>query len=152
AVWLGDAIEIELATETHSYYSIAVSPSGALVDLDRGISKNQWFSWDSKAEVATHIADDHWTVEIRIPVTQDENDPLHEVPGRKPTQSLPWHVNICRQRIREDGKELSALSPTGSNAFHVPMKFAYLYDGRSHQFEKDPDATDFAIAYREAAN
>lgn len=151
ALWHGDAIEIELATETHTYYQIAVSPAGHIVDLDRGASKGQWFGWDSKAEVATHIAEDHWTVEIRIPVTQDENDPLHQVIGRKPTQSLPWHINLCRQRIREDGQELSALSPTGTEGFHEPMKFAYFYDGRAHVFPADPAVTDFAIGFRDAA-
>ncbi|OYW72463.1 MAG: hypothetical protein B7Z37_24785 [Verrucomicrobia bacterium 12-59-8] len=150
ALWHGDAIEIELATETHSYYQIAVSPAGHIVDLDRGASRGQWFGWDSKAEVATHIADDHWTVEIRIPVTQDENDPLHQVIGRKPTQSLPWHVNLCRQRIREDGQELSALSPTGTDGFHEPLKFAHFYDGKSHAFDADPSITDFVIGFRDA--
>jgi hypothetical protein len=148
AIWHGDVIEIELATETHSYYQIAVSPGGHIVDLDRGAGKS--FSWDSKAEVATHIADDHWTVEIRFPVTTDENDPLNQVIGRHPTQSLPWHINLCRQRIREDGQELSALSPTGTNGFHVPMKFAHFYDGKSHQFESDPSVTDFAIGFQHA--
>lgn len=150
AIWYGDAIEIELATETHSYYQIAVSPNGHIVDLDRGAPRGQWFGWDSKAEVATHIADDHWTVEIRIPVTQDENDPLHQVIGRKPIQTLPWHINLCRQRIREDGQEHSAFSPTGIEGFHEPMKFAHFYDGRSHQFDADPSVTDFVIGYRDA--
>ena len=130
AIWHGDVIEIELATETHSYYQIAISPAGHIVDLDRGAAKGQSFGWDSKAEVATHIADDHWTVEIRFPVTADENDPLNQVIGRHPTQSLPWHINLCRQRIREDGQELSALSPTGTKGFHEPMKFAHFYDGK----------------------
>ena len=151
ALWLGDAIEIELATETHSYYSIAISPNGHVVDLDRGAPRGQWFTWDAKAKVVTHIADDHWTVEISLPVTTDENDPLHQIIGRKPTQSLPWHINLCRQRIREDGQELSALSPTGTEGFHEPMKFAHFYDGRSHQFDADPSVTDFVIAYRDAA-
>jgi hypothetical protein len=151
AVWHGDAVEIEIATESHTYYQIAISPAGHIVDLDRGASRGQQFGWDAKAEVATHIADDHWTIEIRIPVTQDENDPLHQVIGRKPTQSLPWHINLCRQRIREDGIEVSALSPTGTNTFHETMKFAHFYDGRSHQFEADPTVTDFVIALREAA-
>jgi hypothetical protein len=150
ALWHGDAIEIEIATETHSYYQIAISPAGHVVDLDRDAPKGQWFGWDAKAEVATHIADDHWTVEIRIPVTQDENDPLHQVIGRKPTQSLPWHINICRQRIRDDGQELSALSPTGTAGFHEPMKFAHFYDGKSHKFEADPGITDFVISFRDA--
>jgi hypothetical protein len=148
AIWHGDVIEIELATETHSYYQIAISPAGHIVDLDRGAGKS--FGWDSKAEVATHIADDHWTVEIRFPVTTDENDPLNQVIGRHPTQSLPWHINLCRQRIREDGQELSALSPTGTKGFHEPMKFAHFYSGRSHQFEADPSVTDFAIGFQNA--
>jgi tetratricopeptide (TPR) repeat protein len=148
AIWHGDVIEIELATETHAYYQIAISPAGHIVDLDRGAGKS--FGWDSKAEVATHIADDHWTVEIRFPVTTDENDPLNQVIGRHPTQSLPWHINLCRQRIRKDGQELSAFSPTGTNGFHMPMKFAHLYDGKSHQFEADSNVTDFAIGFQNA--
>jgi len=150
AIWHGDAIEIEIATETHSYYQIAVSPHGRVVDLDRGAPRGQWFGWDSQAEVATRVADDHWTVEIRLPVTQDENDPLHQIIGRRPTQSLPWHLNICRQRIRPEGQEHSALSPTGTAGFHEPLKFAYFYDGRSHEFEADPSVSDFALAFRQA--
>ncbi|MBI2478922.1 MAG: DUF4838 domain-containing protein [Planctomycetia bacterium] len=150
AIWNGDVVELEIATESHSYYQIAISPVGHVVDLDRGAPKGQWFGWDSKAEVATYVADDHWTVEIRLPVTQDENDPLHQVVGRKPTQSLPWHINICRQRIRDDGAEYSALSPTGTAGFHEPLKFAHFYDGRAHRFDFDPDVTDFALGFRAA--
>ncbi|MBL8828421.1 MAG: DUF4838 domain-containing protein, partial [Planctomycetaceae bacterium] len=148
AVWYGDAIEILLATDSHSYYQIAVSPAGAVVDLDRGAERRSWFGWSSQAEAATQIADDHWTVEIRIPVTQDENDPLHQVIGRKPTQSLPWHINLCRQRIREHGSEHSAFAPTGVNNFHTPLKFAHFFSGRSHQFDADASVTDFALAYQ----
>ena len=103
ALWYGDAVEILLETESHSYYQIAVSPSGAIADMDRSASRGAWLSWDSNAEVATHIADDHWTVEMRLPITKDDNDPLHQVIGRRPSASLPWHFNICRHRIREDG-------------------------------------------------
>ena len=144
-------MEILIETESHSYYQIAVSPSGAVADLDRSASKAAWFSWDSQAEVATQIADDHWTVEMRIPVTQDENDPLHQVIGRRPSVSLPWHFNVCRQRIREDGQEASAYSPTGKANFHDVMKFAHLYEARSYQFESGaPDNADFLGAMRTA--
>ncbi|MCB1225090.1 MAG: DUF4838 domain-containing protein [Verrucomicrobiales bacterium] len=151
AIFYGDAIELEIATETHSYYQIVISPNGHLVDLDRGASKKGALGWDSQAEVATQIADDHWTVEIRLPITSDENDPLHQIIGRKPTQSLPWHLNVCRQRIREDGQEFSALSPTGAASFHEPLKFAHFYAGQSHQFESDPSVTDFALGFSRAA-
>ena len=64
AMFTVDVVEIELATEAHSYYQIAVNPSGALCDLDR--ATGLWRDWSSQAEVATQVADDHWTVEIRI--------------------------------------------------------------------------------------
>jgi tetratricopeptide (TPR) repeat protein len=150
AIWYGDVVELLLASDSHSYYQIAVNPAGTLVDYDRGADKAAWSGWASQAEVATHVADDHWTIEIRIPVTDDENDPLNQIVGNKPTQSLPWYLNICRQRARADGMELSALSPTGSKGFHDPLKFAHFYDGRSHAFESDPSVTDFASRFSAA--
>lgn len=150
AIWYGDLIEIHLDTDAHRYYQIAVNPAGALVDLDRGADRNAWFRWESQAEAAARIGEDHWTVEIRIPVTEDENDPLNQVVGRKPSQSLPWHFNVCRQRIRDSGTELSAFSPTGTAGFHEPLKFARLYDGRSHTFDADPEVTDYLILSRAA--
>ena len=152
ALWYGDAVELLLETESRSYYQIAISPSGAVVDLDRGASRDKWFSWDSNAEVATHLADDHWTIEIRLPITQDENDPLHQVIGSRPNKSLPWHINICRQRIREDGAEYSAFSPTGTDGFHDVMKFATFYDGNSFEFDHGPPDDDFLEKTRTAAD
>ena len=148
ALWYGDAVEVLLETESRSYYQIAVSPSGAIADLDRSAGRNAWFTWDSQAEVATHVADDHWIVEMRIPVTQDENDPLHQVIGRHPIKSLPWHVNICRQRIRDEAQELSAFSPTGADHFHEVMKFATFYDGNSFEFDHGQPDADFLEATR----
>ena len=151
AIWYGDVVEILLDTDSHRYYQIAVNPAGALADLDRGADKSARFRWESQAEVATRVADDHWIVEIRIPVTEDDNDPLHHVVGRKPSQSLPWHINICRQRVRENGAELSALSPTGTKSFHVPLKFAHFWDGRSHAFAVDETVTDWLIEFSAAS-
>ncbi|MEQ8785846.1 MAG: DUF4838 domain-containing protein [Pirellulaceae bacterium] len=150
ALWYGDVVEILLETDSHSYYQIAVNPAGVLLDLDRGADKSSWYDWSSQAEVATHVADDHWIVEIRIPVTDDQNDPLNQVIGRKPSASLPWHINLCRQRIRQHGTELSGFSPTGAPAFHKVMKFAHFYDGRSQQFEHDEAEDDYLRARNEA--
>ena len=152
SLWYGDCVEIHLETDSHSYYQIAVNPAGALVDLDRGADKSAWFRWESQAEIATHVADDHWTVEIRIPVTIDENDPLNQVVGRKPSVSLPWHFNVCRQRIREHGAEYSAFSPTGTSGFHAPRKFAQFYAGHSTRFEFDPEYVDYLVAGKAADN
>ena len=125
-IWDGDNIEILLETQTHSYYQIAVSPAGAVVDLDRKARLNT--RWSSKAQMASHIGEDHWILEVRIPAAGDmaaSVDPLNGVAGRAPSKSYPWYFNICRQRIRENGKEQTAFSPTGEvGNFHVPMKFA----------------------------
>jgi len=150
AMWYGDVVEVLIETDSHSYYQIAVDPQGSIADLDRGATKESRMRWESQAEVATQIADDHWIIEMRIPVTDDENDPLNQVIGRHPTQSLPWYINICRQRIRENGRELSALSPTGSHAFHVPMKFAHFYDGKSHAFETSEPDEDYLLLRKTA--
>lgn len=122
AMWTGDCIEIEVETQSHSYYQIAISPLGNVTDLDRNNGK-MGFDWDSQAEVATDIGDGYWTAEIRLPVTSDQNDPLHQIIGKKPSLDLPWYINIYRQRIRDNGEEYSAFSPTGTNAYHVEQKF-----------------------------
>ena len=145
ALWYGDTIEILLETDRHSYYQIAVNPAGAIIDMDRSMDKRSRLRWSSQAEVATHIANDHWIVEIGIPITNDENDPYHRVIGNQPTTSLPWHINLCRQRIRDSGTELSAFAPTATKSFHVPMKFGYFYKGRSHKFDVDESVTDYII-------
>ena len=103
SIWYGDAIEIELETDSHSYYQIAVNPAGALVDLDRAAGKSSRFRWESQAEVATHIAEDHWNVEIRIPVTDDENDPLNQVIGRKPSPELAVALQHLSAKNSQEG-------------------------------------------------
>jgi hypothetical protein len=127
ALFMGDAVEFLIETDSHSYYQIAVNPAGAVCDLDRKAPKDKWWQWSSQAEVATQVGEDYWTVEVRIPVVETTNDPLHQVVGRKPTESLPWYFNICRQRMREDSVEHSAFSPSGTKTFHEVMKFGKLY-------------------------
>ncbi|MBP84034.1 MAG: hypothetical protein CMO61_09345 [Verrucomicrobiales bacterium] len=145
ALWYGDTIEILLETDRNSYYQIAVNPAGAIIDMDRSANKAGRQRWSSQAEVATHVADDHWIVEIGIPVTRDENDPYHQVIGNQPSIDLPWHINLCRQRVRDDGTEHSAFAPTGTKGFHVPMKFGHFHKGSSHRFQADPSVTDYLI-------
>ena len=148
ALWYGDAVEVLIETEAHSYYQIAISPSGAVCDLDRGVERAKWFTWDAQAEVATRIADDHWIIEMKLPIRPDENDPLNQIVGHHPTRSLPWHINVCRQRIREDGAEYSAFSPTGTDGFHEVMKFATFFDGNSFAFDHGPPDDDVLEALR----
>ena len=68
-------------------------------------------------------------MEIRIPAAGDkaeEIDPLNGISGNLPTEKQPWFFNLCRQRLRGKDRELSAFSPTGKSAFHVPLKFGEL--------------------------
>ena len=129
AIWNGDHVEILLETDSHSYYQIVVNPAGAVLDLDRAAPKKQWFSWTSKTEVGAHVGEDFWSLEIRIPFTEDTDDPLHFVIGQRPAKkALPWYFNLCRKRIRGEEVEVSAFSPTGENSFHVTRKFRKLYE------------------------
>ena len=127
AIWNGDVIEIQLETDSHSYYQIVVNPAGAVIDIDRKAPKRHWYQWSSEAKVGAHVGKDFWSVEVRIPVTQSTQDPLHLVIGRRPTKGLPWHFNVCRKRTRANGVEASAFSPPGKRTFHDVMKFGKLF-------------------------
>ena len=126
-IWEGDCIELLLETQLHSYYQIAVSPSGAVVDADR--KGHIETLWSSKAEAATFIGDGYWSMEVRVPVAGDDAETLDRangIAGRKPSKTYPWFINVCRQRVRPTGAEHSAFSPTGKPTFHDTMKFGEL--------------------------
>ena len=128
ASWNGDVVEIHIETQFHSYYQLAISPSGAMTDLDRSMGLG--LDWDARATVATHRNEDGWTIEIRLPAAGEEakvEDPLVGIAGRKPTMSYPWYINVCRARVRGETKELSAWSPTGEPRFNVPAKLGKVW-------------------------
>ncbi|MCA1809965.1 MAG: DUF4838 domain-containing protein [Lentisphaerae bacterium] len=125
-IWRGDAVELLLETDEHSFYQMVVDPAGSLTDLDRNVTKSD-LSWNSQALVSARIAEDAWYLEMKIPVVDFSDDPLNNLVGHKPTREMPWHFNFCRQRLREDGNEFTAFAPTGSRIFAVMMKFAKMY-------------------------
>lgn len=128
AIWDGDCVEILLETQTHAYYQLAISPAGALVDIDRANGIDTL--WSSQAEIATHHGEDAWTIEIRIPVAgelQAEVEPDKLISGRRPSMTYPWYFNIGRQRKRAQSMELSLFSPSSETHFHVPRRFGRLY-------------------------
>lgn len=143
AIWQGEHLELLLETDRHSYYQIVVNPAGALIDLDRAVPLKQGraYEWSSQAEVAAHVGEDFWSVEIRLPVTTSDEDPLHQVIGSRPFQSkartsssskgssLPWFFNLFRKRAGTDEVETSSFSPLGpeDETFHVPQRFARIY-------------------------
>ncbi len=123
----GDNIELLIETSVHSYYQIAISPTGAMVDMDRNEGLNTL--WASQGKVAAYRGKDAWTLEIRLPAAGDEQetlDPDNGIAGSQPSADNPWYLNVCRQRLRGETREFSAFSPTGSPSFHVLLKFGKL--------------------------
>ena len=143
AIWQGEHLELLIETNRTSYYQIVVNPAGALIDLDRGVTLKQGraYEWSSQAEVAAHVDEDFWSVEIRLPITASDEDPLHQIVGTRPFESktkaletgkgtsLPWYFNLFRKRSGTDEVETSSFSPLGENAksFHEPQRFARTY-------------------------
>jgi hypothetical protein len=143
AIWQGEHLELLIETDEHSYYQIVVNPAGALIDLDRGVTMKggKAYEWSSQAEAAAHVGDDHWSLELRLPVTPSDEDPLHRMIGNRPFQakqddldsgkgtSLPWYFNLYRRRSGTEDVETTAFSPLGPEAksFHVPLNFAKIY-------------------------
>ncbi|MFN2351022.1 MAG: DUF4838 domain-containing protein [Kiritimatiellia bacterium] len=126
AILDGDYIEILLETDIHSYYRLVVNPAGALLDMDMAEETGARERWSSNAEVAAHVNDDFWSVEIRIPVVgeaEGATDPLHFVVGTAPSHGWPWHFNIGRRRLLDAGSEFQAFSPTGEESLLDPLKF-----------------------------
>ena len=141
AIWQGEHLELLIETDKHSYYQIVVNPASAVIDLDRAVKLSEAYDWSSQAGVAAYMGEDYWSVELRLPVTSSDEDPLHQVIGSRPFQakqsaldsgkgtSLPWYFNLYRKRSGTNDVETTAFSPLGPDAksFHAPLKFAEIY-------------------------
>ena len=123
-IWDGDNVEILIETQTHSHYQIAISPNAKIVDLDRKDRLNT--RWSSGAQVASHIGEDFWTLEVRIPAAGDmaaSVDPLNGVAGRKPSGTYPWYFNISdgyRSACGRGAKSSRPSPPRGSRTSTCP--------------------------------
>ncbi|MCA1810233.1 MAG: DUF4838 domain-containing protein, partial [Lentisphaerae bacterium] len=112
-----ETIDILLETQTHSYYQISVNPAGILTDASYEDGTPE-FAWSSNAQVATHIGEDYWSAEFRIPIAgreQREVDPLDGVSGFMPTHAHPWYFNVCLQRGSGEDRQIMSFSPTGDD-------------------------------------
>ncbi|MFL2905585.1 MAG: DUF4838 domain-containing protein [Limisphaerales bacterium] len=143
AIWQGEHLELLIETNMNSYYQIVVNPAGSVIDLDRGVPLRQRkaYEWSSQAEAGTHMDKDFWSVEIRLPVTSSDEDPLHQMIGDQPFEakaealasgtgtSLPWYFNLFRKRSGIKEVETSSFSPLTENAksFHEPLRFGKIY-------------------------
>jgi len=126
--WESDTIEVLVRTQGHSYYQFAVSPDGRMMDIDRKNGMN--LRWSSHASVVTHIGERAWRIDLRLPSAGDDAeaiDPLAGIAGHEPTAKEPWFINVCRQRVVGERRELSAYVPTGDFGFHLPLTLARLY-------------------------
>ncbi len=140
-IWNGEHVELLIETDKHSYYQIVMNPDGLITCLDRGADKKNWFDWSAQAEVATHRGDDFWSVELKLPVTSSDEDPLHQLEGSMPFKSrasalesgkgtsLPWYFNLFRKRAGSDDGETTAFSPIGPEpkSFHDTRRFGEIY-------------------------
>lgn len=125
-VFDGDFVALLLETDSHSFYEIAVSRDGRVVDIDHS-RDGPGERWLSQADVAVSYNQDSWTVEMKIPVTASFDDPLHQVVGGQPSRSFPWHFNVVRQRITADGPEWTAFNPTNNDNLKDHLGFARLF-------------------------
>ncbi|HEY1050352.1 MAG TPA: DUF4838 domain-containing protein [Prosthecobacter sp.] len=125
----GDHVTLLIETPTRSYYEIAISPSGALLEIDHA-KGGKGIAWTSGAQCAVHRGDKLWSIELRLPIAGEGAfvlDPLKGIDGAQPKDLFPWHLNVGRQRVRAGSIERTAYVPTGKDSFHVPEKFAKLW-------------------------
>ena len=90
-VWRDDCAEIFLnpSGDRHLYYQVVVNAAGVMRDgaYDGG-PYAQDLDWESGTEVATTRGDDHWTMELRLPI-----DSLS-----LPASGEPWTFQLGRTR------------------------------------------------------
>ena len=124
AVYDDDCIEFMLATRGRGEYAhFIVNSAGVLFDEWRhqgGAARS--IEWDSAAQVAARVYDDHWTVELAVPLSDL---------GISKESKGDWYFSVCRSEhvIRDDGAGIpyvrSSFSP-GFAGFNQPRYFATL--------------------------
>jgi len=76
-------------------YQIYVNPSGTVFDQRISFDETMWYTtdleWDGQYEVATSQGDDHWSIEIGIPLAQF---------GPAPDRGSGWGLNFRRKQAR----------------------------------------------------
>lgn len=76
-------------------YQVYVNPSGTVFDQRISFDETMWYTadreWDGQYEVATFQGDDHWSIEIAVPLAQFG---VGAADGRK------WGLNFRRKQAR----------------------------------------------------
>ena len=105
-IWADDFVEIRLETPEGRMPVINVNPAGAILDgdpTDPNIANLAEFY--SVSDYAVKKYADKWCVEIRIDYAS--------LGALIPSNSAPWGMQVSRQRLAGDERELYQLSPTG---------------------------------------
>lgn len=107
---------IDSYDDNRTGFSFAVNPRGVRKDILVFNDSNEDLKWDAVWEASTVIEDDHWSVEMKIPLSQLRFD------ADKVNQQ--WGINFQR-RIARKG-EISFWAPTPQNASGIVSKFGEL--------------------------
>lgn len=127
-----DCGEILITTKDASrrYYHLRFTPSGAKDDAVCSTVEGKLFrdpSWNGDWSVRTHLGEDFWSAEVRIPFTMFAGE--GEFAGT-PAPGDTWPLNFCR--VSSTTAEFTQWSPT-VGGFHDPGHFgAFRFAGWSH--------------------
>ncbi len=124
-----DYVEVLLETSSGASYRIRVTPDGTIEDADL-TDGEEVLNWDARATAAVLHGDDFWSVELRVPLAGAGIrgiEPWAGVDGRMPSALYPWYFNVGRQRVRNGEAQRATFAPTGSDAFHVPERYAEMW-------------------------
>ncbi len=108
-------IFIDADNDHETYYHLAVNCIGATYDRSLGEGPVNGAQFESSMQAAVTQADDHWSVEVAIPLSALAVADSGEI----------WGLNIARERHLPEARENSAWSATGSR-FHAPWRFGDL--------------------------
>jgi hypothetical protein len=106
AIFADDNVEIRLETPQGARPWIVVNPRGAVYDECVTANVADLPSFYKVQPVAVKKYADRWTVELQIDAAP--------IAGQRPTEYLPWGVNVCRQRMAGNRLEHYMLSPSGT--------------------------------------
>jgi hypothetical protein len=110
-----DSVELFLSPHpSRAYYQMIVSATGAIYDRHGHGNPSHW---DSGANAAAVIGQDHWTLEVEIPMS---------AMGAAENMPTRWRANIYRNRRVGGRSESQAFSPTFRGDYDVPARFGHL--------------------------
>ncbi|MFA9480398.1 sugar-binding protein [Phycisphaerales bacterium AB-hyl4] len=118
-VWRDDAIEfmIDPAPSVDQYVHIVVNAAGVIYDALRVQGGNLADrTVDIHADVATHVEDDQWSIEIAIPLAEL---------GLSPDTTGDWALNVARSSHDGPSQTVSSYAPI-RGTLHQPHRFVPL--------------------------